>query len=99
MNVWTCYREIPVNITPSESLRQKKMSHKHFQMCLLGGNEIIGTYVIKHSILVIVKMCGIHTAFLLSFYSCFDRCDGDVTGIEIIHGKCKRHTADRIIIA
>lgn len=35
-------REIPVNITPSESLRQKKMSHKHFQMCLLGGNEIIG---------------------------------------------------------
>ncbi|XP_048746285.2 uncharacterized protein LOC125658890 isoform X3 [Ostrea edulis] len=34
--------EIPVNITPSESLRQKKMSHKHFQMCLLGGNEIIG---------------------------------------------------------
>ncbi|XP_022341927.1 uncharacterized protein LOC111135827 isoform X2 [Crassostrea virginica] len=34
--------EVPVNITPSESLRQKKMSHKHFQMCLLGGNEIIG---------------------------------------------------------
>lgn len=35
-------REVPVNITPSESLRQKKMSHKNFQMCLLGGNEIIG---------------------------------------------------------
>ncbi|XP_061171730.1 uncharacterized protein LOC133181212 isoform X2 [Saccostrea echinata] len=34
--------EVPVNITPSESLRQKKTMHKHFQMCLLGGNEIIG---------------------------------------------------------